>query len=394
MCEKVRLLSILVSLALLASASPAFAAHDDLELEFDGLEASVTDHGQLRLKYEIDGDDWAEVEDHGVTPTLVIYMKSDGGGELGYAYSFELASRAGSFTLPDEYDPYELELFQVAVRGYDRSWRIGAIEAQGASGPRLIFVRDGRLFRVGALSASESPAVVDRVEFEEEDSDEHDHGDHSEDEERHGDGERHVHTSKQTWHHESGSAEVTVTTSTSSSEEHHGGEDHHADEQAGEQEEDEQARDPQWKAGVIAACNEHTRYDSDMETCTKYALKVEPEWAEETVVACDEHNRYRSDFRHCIEVAVKYDDQNPAEVMETCDESNRYRSDTKKCVKFGAAYSSDPTPIIEACESAADFRSDQMACIRLGAKLGEGGAAIVRACSGRELEECIERAAE
>lgn len=360
--------SLAAFLIVVFAAGPAFAGHGEQELTFDDIEVSVTGGDQLRLTYEIEKSDWSRLEHDGVHPELNIYVEHEDGGELKYAYNFDVASRHGSFTLPSGIDAFDLSQFQVEVLGFAEAWRIRRLSARGVSGARLAFRRSGDSFSLRAVGAESCRLAAGDADLSDTGSSEPSDG---------------TETSEES------------DDSQGSDESDESEESEESDQQQGDGEESDDASSPpnNWKAKVIQACNDATEYDSEMESCTKLAMDLKPRWAADTVETCGEVFEYNSEFETCLEKAERYETHDPSEVVEVCSDVSDYSSERETCIETGAEYTNNPVPIIEACTEATSYESDRETCIELGQKLGDGGAAIIRACSGRSVEECINSAA-
>lgn len=387
----VLLASFACTAVLVGVAAPAAAHPKSGTIEFESLDGELTDHDQFRIDYALEGESWSYLAQLGVEPQMVFYREGHHGEGLQFVYSFPVGSRAGSYTLPGDIGIQDDDIVEVGLVGYAEGWRIESLKHGDHQGARIAFRRHDDHFDVRGRSDANCPAGELASQGPEAPEGGHEHDDHDEGgsddwEHAHEDHEEHHGD-----HHEEDEAESSHQSDLGDFE---GGEEQQADESHDDDESDseEVAGTSAWRASVVKACKKHAEYDSDVPDCVEQAKRIDPQWAAESVVACGQSVEYESELVDCLEIAAKHDRYSPAASVRACAEAAEYESEVLDCLESTVQYQTDPAPIVRACGQAVEYESDVQDCVELGQQLEQGGADVVSACSGRDWDECIERA--
>ena len=396
-----------------AGSTAAWAGPEEGDVAFEQLTPLVTESNQLRIHYGFDDRSWAQFIEREVAPQLVVYMRDDSGGELGYAYAFHLTNQQGSMTFPNTFPADRIEEMHLELKAHDGSWRVRTMEVGGIRGWRLAFESRDEGFRITGLGPVGEEERMGELELVEDES----RGRHRRRQVHRGgargwqEGQQRTVRSEQSWGREE-------------RHERRGGDRRRGWREESEPEPHEESHDDQSRVAVIEACNEAMRRSSQRESCREAALEIPPSWAVPAVEACEEANRNTSDRISCLELAQGYEYSPPAEAIEACADANRYASDRRQCVEQAAnfqgfstapvieacdeafrytsdrqqcmdqavEYESDPAAIIEACGEAGRVNSDRHECVEAGAHIADGSTSIIEACSGSGIGQCIRQA--
>ncbi len=117
----------------------------------------------------------------------------------------------------------------------------------------------------------------------------------------------------------------------------------------------------------------------------------------ELVAACERHTNYSSELNKCLDEAAALPLERAALVVDVCGDQTKYPSELYSCVKGASALRHDPVASIQACGAATKFDSELKACVKLAATFDRPAAAVVAACSNQTrydsgLQGCMKAA--
>ncbi len=145
-------------------------------------------------------------------------------------------------------------------------------------------------------------------------------------------------------------------------------------------------------AEIVAACDDVTTFDDDLQDCVSLALAI-PVEPLEVVGACGAATTFSKDLNACLANAAGLV-YTPVATIRACDAATHFGEDLAACVRSASAYRSSAAGVIRACDEATDFRDDFGTCVAEGARLGYRAVSVVEACDAattfdRDFEQCL-----
>lgn len=153
------------------------------------------------------------------------------------------------------------------------------------------------------------------------------------------------------------------------------------------------------RAQIIRACQEQTRYDSDLNRCVERGMKLPARDVVATIGACGDASRHSSGLMSCLDEARELS-TNVAGTVRACDAATSYDTDLRACLDEAAAYGQvNAAPVIRACDEHTSHGWELKRCVESALELERERVATVDACGeatsySQQLQRCIEDADE